>query len=75
MLIGHRKEFFKADFSSVRPSSERKLPKKLWFRFRGGKQENLILWIELIMQIGHRKEFLKLTLRALAFRQSELINR
>ena len=35
MLIGLRKEFYKADFSSVRPSSERKLPKKLWCLFGG----------------------------------------
>ena len=35
MLIGLRKEFFKADFSSVRPSSECKLPKKLWCLFGG----------------------------------------
>ena len=49
----------------------RHLPHSLNRRPAANEKDNLVLSTELIMQIGHRKEFLKLVFRALALCQSD----
>ena len=58
--------------------SEETVMLRRWFEGGGGGgkefQDNLVITAQLILQVGHWKELLELTFRALALRQSESLH-